>query len=208
MSNPYAPPPPGSRPKTPGTGQEPGGPRPSRGGPPRPAAEPPRPAPETPLPPAEVASRPQRRGAPRGPSGPAHPAPSDGAPQIPADVALAVRRVRGFGALSLGAILATALPLPWQVLGTVVCLAALVSGISALRAVIRSSARRRLLPVVTVGLAVCAVFLVSSLSVIATWPIQQARQDCLDRAITLSAREQCEAEYRQSVEERLSPSEP
>ena len=109
-----------------------------------------------------------------------------------------------FGLLTIGVVLATGLPLPWQVLGMALCVVALVQGVRALRAVLRAGARR-MLPAVTIGLAVCALFAVSSVSVLATWPVQVARQDCLERALTISARETCEAEYRQALEDLVSP---
>jgi len=119
-------------------------------------------------------------------------------------VVAAGRSVLTFGLLTIGVVLATGLPLPWQVLGMALCLVALVQGVRALRAVLRAGARR-MLPAVTIGLAVCALFAVSSVSVLATWPVQVARQDCLERALTISARETCEAEYRQALEDLVSP---
>lgn len=111
-----------------------------------------------------------------------------------------------FGALSLVALVATGFPLPWQVVGTVASFAAVVAGARALRALWRTGLRGPLLAIVAMGTAVTALVLASSLSVIATWPIQVARQECLERALTVSARDACEEEYRRSLDERLQPS--
>jgi hypothetical protein len=206
VGNPYAPPPAGSRP--PAKGAEEGSPRADPQGA---SGQPPkarRPEPRHPdtrtqrhLPPRRVPDRDGERGRDleRGTddSGERRPAPSP-------EVVAAGRSVLAFGLLTIGVVLATGLPLPWQVLGMALCMVALVQGVRALRAVLRAGARR-MLPAVTIGLAVCALFAVSSVSVLATWPVQVARQDCLERALTISARETCEAEYRQALEDLVSP---
>lgn len=110
-----------------------------------------------------------------------------------------------FGALMLAALVATGLPLPWQVLGTVLSFTALAYGVAALRAVWRAGLRGMLVAALTIGLAVSATFLVSSLAMLATWPIHAERQACLARALTVAARDACEEQYRQTLEERLRP---
>jgi hypothetical protein len=93
--------------------------------------------------------------------------------------------------------------LPGPALGAAFALAAVVLGIRALVSVVSAGLQRSLLPVVTIGLAMALLYLVGSLSLIATWPIQQERQDCLARALTVSARDACHADYREAIE-RLS----
>ena len=105
--------------------------------------------------------------------------------------------------VTIAALVGTALPLPWQVLGAALALAAVVLGIRAMIAVISAGLLRSFLPLATVSLVLASLFFVSSLAVLATWSIQQERQDCLARALTVSARDTCEADYRQSIE-RLS----
>jgi hypothetical protein len=201
VGNPYAPPPAGSRPPAKGATED----RPPRTEP----QDPGRQRPETPSPDSRHPDSRSRGAVPtrRGPDrdvdrgrddpGERRPAPSP-------EVVAAGRSVLTFGLLTIGVVLATGLPLPWQVLGMALCVVALVQGVRALRAVLRAGARR-MLPAVTIGLSVCALFAVSSASVLATWPVQVARQECLERALTISARDACEAVYRQTLEDLVSP---
>jgi hypothetical protein len=80
-------------------------------------------------------------------------------------------------------------------------------GIRALRTVWATGLRRSLMPVVTVSLVLASVYLVSSISVVLTWSIQQEHQDCLARSLTVSARDACDAQFRQALES-LSPGAP
>lgn len=133
------------------------------------------------------------------------------APPRPPDPALArraARRVGAVGVLALAGLLAGSLPLPWSVVAVLLSVGAVAVGIAALRSVWRTSLRRTLMPPLALGLGVNVLVLASSLSVVATWPIQQARQECLSRAITVAARDACEAAYRQALDELRTPPSP
>lgn len=123
----------------------------------------------------------------------------------PDQVRTASRRTFAAAGFTFGALVTTALPLPGPAFGAVLAVAALVTGIRALVAVLSAGLQRSLLPVVAVGLALALLYLVSSLGVIATWPIQQERQDCLARALTVSARDACEEDYREAIESLNRP---
>lgn len=110
-----------------------------------------------------------------------------------------------FGVLMIGALVASGLPLPWQVLGTVLSVAALTYGVLALKAVWRAGLRGMLVPALVVGIIVSATYLLSSIAILATWPVHTERQECLARALTVSARDACEEQFQRSLEERLRP---
>lgn len=125
------------------------------------------------------------------------PAPPKPSPETVRAVTRSVLRATG---VTMAALLSTALPLPWQAAGTVLALAGVVLGVRALRAVRRAGLRRPLMPVVVASLAIAGLYLVSSLSVLATWPLQTQRQECLERALTVASRDACEAQFREAIE--------
>jgi hypothetical protein len=126
----------------------------------------------------------------------------------PARAARAARRVGAVGVLALAALLASSLPLPWSVASVALSAAAVGVGVAAIAAMRGTSVRRTLLPPLALGLGVNVLILASSLSMLATWPIQQARQECLSRAITISARDACETAYRRALDELRTPPSP
>lgn len=141
------------------------------------------------------------------PSGGRHGLPPEPPPEpTPEEVRAAIRPVRVVGLLSMVAFAASAfLPLPWQLAGLVIAVVAMVLGVRALRIVWSTGLRRALAAPLVIAMAFSGLVLVSSSSVLATWPIQMRHQECLERAITVSARDACEAEYREAVESYLSP---
>ncbi len=122
----------------------------------------------------------------------------------PEQIRTAARRAFAAAACTVGALLATGLPLPGPALGAALAVAGVVLGIRALVAAAATGQHRTLLPVIVVGLVVSLFSLVSAASLIATWPIQQERQACMARALTVSARDACEADYQRAVEELTS----
>ena len=83
----------------------------------------------------------------------------------------------------------TTLPLPWQAASLVFVVAALVVGIRALRFVWRAGLRGVLVPMLAVGLAFTALLSVSMASLLALWPVQLERQQCLQDALTIASQE-------------------
>ncbi len=128
-------------------------------------------------------------------------------PPSPEEVRTAGRRSLAAIGFTFGALITSGLPLPWQALAVAFSLAAVVAGIRALRTARATGLRRTLMPVVAVSLLLGAVYLVSSIGVVITWSIHQERQDCLNRALTVSAQDACEAEFRKALEE-FSPGSP
>lgn len=179
MGNPYAPPPTNAPKSRPGGGQSPPGP-----------AHGPR------LP---------HRTTGRAPSSSPPRSQEPGPDLTPEQVQALARRTSSFALCTVAGLAASALPLPWGVLGGALSLVAVVLGVRTLVAAWRTSLRRRLAPVLFVGLTIASLYTVSSFAVVATWPIQVARQDCMERALTISARQACEAEFRAAIEDRVAP---
>jgi hypothetical protein len=115
-----------------------------------------------------------------------------------------VRRVAGVGLVTMLAVFATALPLPWQAVGLVVALAAIGLGVRALRLVRAVGLSRALTSPLVISLAVNGLVLFSSASVIATWPIQLEFQECRRSALTFSARAACQARFEEAMQSQLA----
>src|SRR5699024_11839916 len=98
-------------------------------------------------------------------------------------------RLLHFAFLMLLGLLSSNLPLPWQILASLAYIAALVTGIRALISLWKAQVRGIALPMAIVGLIISGVLLATSLSLLALWPIQMERQDCLRRAVTISSEE-------------------
>lgn len=174
MGNPYAPP----------SGNAPRPPAPD----PHPPGQPPHPVP--------------------GPPGPPRPGDPDQvgrtAPRTDPEAARAAsRRVQHFSLLLLAGVVTSALPLPWQAASLGFVVAALVVGIRALSAVWRAGLRGPLVPMLAIGLAFTALMSIALASLLALWPVQLERQQCLNGALTIAASETCEIQYETTLEDRL-----
>ncbi|HLS03681.1 MAG TPA: hypothetical protein VK030_02865 [Actinomycetales bacterium] len=114
------------------------------------------------------------------------------------------RRLLHFASLMLLGLLSSNLPLPWQIIATVAFLAALVTGVRALITLWKAHVRGAALPMIVMGLVLSGILLASSVTLLALWPLQMERQNCLHRAITVSAQEQCEAEFEDGLKRLLN----
>lgn len=157
--------------------------------------EPPPPPTGPPRPPAPAAGRARKSSGGTGSGGtwPAMPAPT-----------LAVKRRAYVQALvaalcTTGALLATAAQLPWLALAAPFGAAAIVFGILALRSARAAALQQSLVPAVSISLVVAVFYLASSVTVIATWSAQEARQECLANALTHTAYDACERAYQQAL---------
>ena len=107
-----------------------------------------------------------------------------------------------FGLLMLATLVTAALPLPWQAAGLAFAVVTVVVGVRALQAAWRAGLRT-LVPLLGVGLAFAMLMSVALGAILALWPLQVERQDCLRDALTISARETCEADFQESLQQRL-----
>lgn len=142
---------------------------------------------------------------PPGSPHPGEPDPLEGSARRPDPEAAraASRHIMHFGLLLLAAVVTSTLPLPWQAASLVFIVAALVVGIRALRSVWRAGLRGVLVPMLAIGLAFTALMSVSMASLLALWPVQLERQECLQGALTIAARESCQVDFQHTLEERL-----
>jgi len=122
----------------------------------------------------------------------------------PEKAQLGRRRLLHFASLMLLGLLSSNLPLPWQIIATVAFLAALIVGIRALITLWKAHVRGAVLPMITMGLVISGILLASSVTLLALWPMQMERQNCLHRAITVSAQEQCETAFEDGLKKMLN----
>lgn len=113
------------------------------------------------------------------------------------------RRLLHFASLMLLGLLSSNLPLPWQIIATVSFLAAIIAGVRALIALWKAHVRGAVLPMLVMGLSMSGILLASSVTLLALWPVQMERQDCLHRAITVAAQEQCETAFEDDLKKML-----
>lgn len=115
----------------------------------------------------------------------------------------ASRFVLHFTLLLLAALVTTSLPLPWQLGSLGFAIAGLVVGLVGLRRVWRTGLRESFAPLMLFGLVFALLMTLSRSAMLMFWSVQMARQDCLDHAVTIDAREQCEADYQRSLNDRI-----
>lgn len=124
-------------------------------------------------------------------------------PPDPESARAANRLIMHFVLLMLAALVTMALPLPWQAAALAFVVGAIVVGVRALRAAWRPGLRERLAPLLIFLLGFATLLALSLGLMLAFWPVQIERQQCLARAVTISAREACDARYQEALNERL-----
>lgn len=181
VSNPYAPP--EDRPRTP---DAPSG---------VPPAGPPTPPPTSPHPhDLRLAGGP---GAPRD-GGPVH---HDAAPTDARAAARSIGLARTSGLLVLATVVVMSFPVPWQVAALGFAVAAAVVAVRGLGIAVRGRVRGGVPAVLAVLLVVSAMLSLASASMLVLWGPQREHQACLASALTVTAKAQCEARYRQDIED-------
>ncbi len=132
--------------------------------------------------------------------GPVRPSAPDSAPPDPELAARALRLTRLFGVLVVSSVLVATLPLPWQASALVFALAALVVGVWAL--VVSSRARSRgVTPMIGVGVVIALSWSLLLAVQLAVWPVSQAKQECLQGALTITAKNACNAQYLKDLDD-------
>ncbi|WP_203747233.1 hypothetical protein [Cellulomonas chitinilytica] len=197
MSNPYAPP--EDRPRTPDA--PPAGPQaaPPAGPPVAPTAGPQAPS-SNPVGPHPAASHDGRRGG--GPGVPPDGGPAgDVAPTDAPAVARSIGLARTTGLLVLATVVVVSFPVPWQAASLGFALAAVVTAVRGLGIAVRGRVRGGVPAVLTVLLLVAGMLSLASASMLVLWGPQRDHQACLAGALTVSAKAQCEAQYRQDIED-------
>lgn len=128
------------------------------------------------------------------------PAPARTGPEA---VRRASRQVMHFGLLVLATIVVAPLALPGQVASLLLAVAAVVVGIRALLAVVRAGMRGVLVPLLGLGLGFALIMVLSLATMLALWPLQEELRRCLGDALTISAKEQCQDDFQQRLQDRL-----
>ena len=137
------------------------------------------------------------------PAGAPSPAPAAPEPPLPADpegTARATSLTRLFAVLVLASVLVATLRLPWQAAALPFALAAVVVGVRAIVVAVRARSRG-LTPVLAVGLVISLSWTLVLSVQLALWPAQQAKQECLERALTIGARSACESQFEKDLDD-------
>lgn len=134
-----------------------------------------------------------RPDAPQG-SGTGPPGPDDPAKARQSSAALWLRL---FMLALLGAVLTSSLMLPWKVLGLAFSLFALAAGVVALVKMVSTKRPRVLVIATSIGLAAALFLAVGTTASVVLWPVTQAYEDCMSRALTLQAQAECEDDLRE-----------
>ncbi|MDM7854231.1 hypothetical protein [Cellulomonas alba] len=211
MSNPYAPPedrprPPQGEPAGGGAGdaQAPVGPdgRPLPDGAPDPRGlpvAPPAHAPRPEGPPAWGAAHGARPGDPGG-AGAAGPGP--GAPDAAA-TARVTRLAGTFGMLVVASLLVGTLRLPWRLAAIGFGVLAIVWGVRALTTAARSGFRGGLPVMLGIGVLVAGGWVLLNLVSLVSWDALRANQECSAQALTQTAHQECEQQFRQDQQKQF-----
>lgn len=111
------------------------------------------------------------------------------------------RQIVHFGLFMLAAILLSVLNLPWKVASLAFLAAAIVTGIRALVTVVRGRVRGSLAGMLVLGLVFSGLFSLTLLVTFATWPLQMKEQECLQGALTISAKTTCQHEFERGLQD-------
>lgn len=112
----------------------------------------------------------------------------------------AQRATRHFAIALIAMAFASMLSLPWSIGSLPLGALTLVLGI---RAIVRSHRARvgsLTTAIVATGMAFALIVSIGQAGSLLLWSQQQARQDCLAQALTISARESCEKQFTQDVQ--------
>lgn len=100
--------------------------------------------------------------------------------------------LRLFLAALLGGVLTSGLVLPWKVLALVLSVLALAAGVVALVKAISAKLPRLVVLATALGLAAALFLAAGTGASVLLWPITQHYEDCMSRALTLQAQNECE----------------
>ena len=125
-------------------------------------------------------------------------------PADPEGTARATSLTRLFAVLVLASVLVDTLRLPWQAAALPFALAAIVVGVRAIVVAVRARSRG-LVPVLAAGLVIASSLTLLLSIQLALWPVSLERQGCLEGALTIGARNACETQYTQHLEDLRAP---
>ncbi|RHA44393.1 hypothetical protein [Cellulomonas rhizosphaerae] len=206
MSNPYAPPEDRRRPADDDTAAPPQGSSPA-GPPPQAAAQAGPPSAPQWYPPQQL-GQPGPQGQHGQPGQPGHD-PRLGQPQqrpepVPTDPEGAERArklARNFGIFLLAGVVLSTIRAPWQAVALPFVVVAIVYAIRALVAAARAHVRGALVPMLAGGIAIAAFWAFVTITMLALWPLQSDREECLAGALTVTATAECNQTFEDGLED-------
>src|SRR5699024_8541448 len=113
------------------------------------------------------------------------------------------RSLSWFAAAMLLTFLVSQLPLPYGAATPVFGIATIVLGVRAIVRSRRISTRNLLTPMALMGIALAFMLTLAGASRIVLWPIEMEKQECMELAITDTARSGCMHEYNKGLQDRL-----
>ena len=104
-----------------------------------------------------------------------------------------------FGALLVLTLITQTFDLPWRLVTVAIGLTAVVYGIRAVIGVWKVGMRGLVIPAIVIGVIMSGVMAFSTALSLFVWDIEMDFQECRAGAITVSASEQCTAEYKAAI---------
>ena len=106
-----------------------------------------------------------------------------------------------FTLLLLASLVSSSLRLPWQAAAVGFSLAAVVVGVLAVRACVRARLRSTAVVFTVVGVVMATLMVLGQAALLAMWPIQVDLQECQADALTVSAKQACQQDYDERLED-------
>ncbi|WAP51271.1 hypothetical protein OL239_15710 [Arthrobacter sp. ATA002] len=103
--------------------------------------------------------------------------------------------LRIFVALVVAVLLTSGLALPWKLVPLALALAAVVVGILTLIKVVRYGIGAPQMFITSLGLAASAVMALGLGLAVATWDNTEKLENCMGRALTVQAQDECQSEF-------------
>ena len=96
---------------------------------------------------------------------------------------------------TIGALVTISMPLPWPAVGIGLVILTMVLAIRGLSAAIRTPFAQGTIAFFVTAIAISGLFSLYSAVLVMTWPQQWTYQQCLSRAQTVAAQDQCTAQF-------------
>jgi hypothetical protein len=115
------------------------------------------------------------------------------------DLARVNRFVTGFFLVTLVAMIALALPLPWPAVGLAAVIAGAAVAVRGIMLARKTPLGSGAVMYLSLGLALLGMFTLYSIPQVATWEDQWAYQECLEQTQTIEGQDACLAAYEEAT---------
>jgi hypothetical protein len=122
-------------------------------------------------------------------------------PTDPEGAERARKLARNFGIFLLAAVVLSTIRAPWQAVALPFVVVAIVYAIRALVAAARAHVRGALVPMLAGGIAIAAFWAFVTITMLAIWPLQSDREECLAGALTVTATAECNQTFQDGLED-------